>query len=172
MNTTKFMVVVSMVLLGTYLIYHQVVKEVYGIPQNYGTLSAKTQSLYWKCLEAGPPFTEQLCDYMYLRYGKQFDEYFKCEQIFGKLMCDPQFPEITTPGGIQGFSKGTQEGQQQQKLEPQSTAKDCPAIQHLHSGKCVDNADHKAHGSTFNENRSSTLDCASNEFVCKSEGLE
>jgi hypothetical protein len=121
MNTTKFIVVVLMVLLGTYLIYHQVVNEAYGIPQNYESLSAKTQSLYWKCIEAGPPISEQLCDYMYLRYGKQFDEYDKCLNMFGmfgKPICDPKFPEITTPGGIQDSTKGTQEGQQQQKLEP------------------------------------------------------
>jgi len=169
MNATKFIVVVSMVMLGTYAVYHQLVNQVYGIPQNYATLSAKTQSMYWKCLEAGPPFTEQLCDYMYLRYGKQFDEYDNCVKLFGKLMCDPQFPEITKP--IQELPKGIPEEQQQQNL-PSHPAKDCPAIQHLHSGLCVDNADHKAHGSTFNASRSPTLDCASNEFVCKSEGLE
>jgi hypothetical protein len=57
--------------------------------------------------------------------------------------------------------------------EPDFTnRKDCPAIEHIHAGKCIHNADNKEHGSTFNKSRSSTLDCASNEFMCKSEGLE
>jgi hypothetical protein len=64
------------------------------------------------------------------------------------------------------------EEEPQKNLTSQKSAIDCPAIQHLHSGICVDNADGKAHGSTFNESRSSTLDCASNEFLCKSGGLE
>ena len=49
--------------------------------------------------------------------------------------------------------------------------KDCPATQHLYNGTCEDNADGKAHPSADNPNRSSRLDCASNEFMCKSEGL-
>lgn len=67
------------------LIYHQEVNEAYGIPPNLGTLSAKTQSLYWKCIETGAPFTEDLCDYMYLRYGTQLDEYFKCGLQHGNV---------------------------------------------------------------------------------------
>ena len=52
-----------------------------------------------------------------------------------------------------------------------TSGKDCPATQHLYSGICEDNADGKAHPSADNPNRSSGLDCASNEFSCKSEGL-
>jgi hypothetical protein len=70
------------------------------------------------------------------------------------------------------FLKGYREGEKQQKLDDQTPDKDCPAIQHLHSAICVNNADGKAHGSTFNPNRSSTLDCASNLEMCKMEGLE
>jgi hypothetical protein len=52
-----------------------------------------------------------------------------------------------------------------------TSGKDCPATQHLYSGICEDNADGKADPSADNPNRSSRLDCASNEFSCKSEGL-
>jgi hypothetical protein len=79
---------------------------------------------------------------------------------------------LVQPQLKQEFMKGYNEAEQQQKLALQKTAKDCPAIQHLHSGVCVNNADNKEHGSTFNKSRSSTLDCASNEFICKSEGIE
>ena len=49
--------------------------------------------------------------------------------------------------------------------------KDCPAAQHLYNGICEDNADGKVHPSADDQNRSSRLDCASNEFSCKSAGL-
>ena len=69
------------------------------------------------------------------------------------------------------FLKGYREGEREQKLDNLTPDKDCPATQHVHSGICMDNADGLAHGSTFNESRSTTLDCASNEFSCKSAGL-
>lgn len=50
------------------------------------------------------------------------------------------------------------------------SGKDCPATQHLFNGICEDNADGKAHPSADNPNRSSRLDCASNEFFCRSTG--
>jgi len=68
------------------------------------------------------------------------------------------------------FLKSYQEAEREQKLDNLGPDKDCPATQHVHSGKCMDNQDGKAHGRTDNASRSSRLDCGSNEFACKSSG--
>jgi hypothetical protein len=107
MNTIKFVIVVSIALLSTDLIYHQIVN--------------------------------------------------------GQILGDDWYKD---------FLKGYYEAEKEQKEADLKPQKDCPAIQHLHSGLCVNNADGLPHGSSFNPNRSSTLDCASNLEMCKMEGLE
>jgi hypothetical protein len=56
-------------------------------------------------------------------------------------------------------------------VEKLMSGKDCPATHHLYNGMYEENGDGKAHPSAEVPNRSSLLYCASNEFVCKSEGL-
>ena len=139
----------------------------HGIPSNLHSLSPETQAQYWKCVDdAG--INSSICDYLMERYGAQFDEYNKCVNILGEGICNPRFPEITTPGGIQ---KQESENQSNEKTDQKLMfGKDCPATQHLYNGTCEDNADGKAHPSADDPTRSSRLDCASNEFFCRSTG--
>ena len=163
MNSIVMLGIIGIVAISTIGVVH-------GIPSNLHSLSPQTQAQYWKCIDGsiGAGVDTGICDYIMERYGTQFDEWNKCVNILGEGICNPRFPEITTPGGIQ---KQESENQSNEKTDQKRMIeKDCPATQHLYNGICEDNADGKAHPSADNPNRSSRLDCARNEFACRSSG--